>query len=496
MLNSAYIKLCIIELCQQMAMQTSQPVVSNAALALGASITIAGILAGLSSAISLSLRIASGHIVSRVAPKKVLIVSSAILAAASLLFALANSVPALAVSRVLYGSGIVVKTVIVVSACVRVVPKNSIGQAVAWLGMANVFAVAVGPNLTQFIGLNFGYGTSFLLSGLLFAAATALCFTFPDVPLAEEEDGEEAGGAVEGAEVAGAAAGAEVASAVAGVVEDDGAAVGAEVVAGAKAADAAASTVTAAAGAEVAAGTEAAAATVPAAVEATGATTVDAPATAPAAAEVAAAPSSPAPPSAKGIARLWDYIYKDSLPLALLGFLEGSIFGIVNTLTLTVSQLRGMPEISLFFVVYVIVAFCERPIVGKLYDRYGFSKVCPTMCAIMGVSMLTFAFTDNVVMVVIDGVLFALGQGSLWPCLQAESVHGIPQEKSGLSTNTLLFGVDLGIMSGPMLGGAILDIAGPMWMYLFATGIGILLTLWTLQYVRIMKRRAARKQGQ
>ena len=112
----------------------------------------------------------------------------------------------------------------------------------------------------------------------------------------------------------------------------------------------------------------------------------------------------------------------------------------------------------------------------------------------MGLSMLTFAFTDSVAMVVVDGILFALGQGSLWPCLQAESVHDIPQEKSGLSTNTLLFGVDLGIMTGPMLGGAILDVAGPMWMYLFATGVGILLTLWTLQYVRIMKRRAATRK--
>ena len=138
MLNSAYIKLCIIELCQQMGMQPAQPIVSNAALALGATVTVAGILAGLSSAVSLSLRIASGHIISRTAPKKVLVVSCAMLAISALLFVLFNSVPVLAVSRVLYGSGIVVKTVIVVSVCVRVVPKNSIGQAVAWLGMANV----------------------------------------------------------------------------------------------------------------------------------------------------------------------------------------------------------------------------------------------------------------------------------------------------------------------------------------------------------------------
>ena len=203
-----------------------------------------------------------------------------------------------------------------------------------------------------------------------------------------------------------------------------------------------------------------------------------------------------ATPDRKRKRGLGDYIYFDALPIALMGILESSMFMIVNTLTLTVSVIRDLPEMSLFFVVYVIVSFCMRPIMGKLYDRYGFSKVCPPMCILMTLSMLTFAFTDGIVMIVVDGVLFALGQGCLWPCLQAESVRGVPEDKSGLSTNTLLFGVDLGMVVGPMVGGAILDVAGPMWMYLFATGVGILLTLWTIPYIRIMNKREAQQRQQ
>lgn len=411
MLNSAYVKLCIIELCLQMGMTTAQPVVSNAALALGASITLAGIMAGLSSVISLSLRIVSGRIITRVAPKKMLVASAAILMVSSLVFALFNSIPMLGISRVLYGSGIVVKTVIAVAVCVRVVPKDSIGQAVAWLGMANVLAVAAGPNLTQLVGLNFGYGYSFLLSGILFTVGTILCITFPNLPHVEEDRPAEAETTEDTAEPA-------------------------------TNANATQNTVN----------------------------------------------------SRKRKHGLGDYIYFDALPIALMGILESSMFMIVNTLTLTVSVIRNLPEMSLFFVVYVIVSFCMRPIMGKLYDRYGFSKVCPPMCFLMTLSMLTFAFTDGIVMIVVDGVLFALGQGCLWPCLQAESVRGVPEEKSGLSTNTLLFGVDLGMIIGPMVGGAILDVAGPMWMYLFATGVGILLTLWTIPYIRIMKKHETRQQ--
>jgi len=426
MLNSAYIKLCIIELLIQMGMQMVQPVVSNAALALGASITIAGILAGLSTAVSMSLRIVSGRVISSIAPKKVLVASTAILMVSTLLFATFYTIPTLAISRALYGVGMVVKTVIVVTVCVRVVPKDSIGQAVAWIGMANVFSVAVGPTLAQFIGLNFGYNTTFFVNAALFTIATILCLTFPNVPLVDEENVDEKPAAADSA----------------AAVETAG---------------------------EVADANDAAVAP-----DATG---------------TASAAATPAQQPATGIARLWKYIYYDALPLALVGVLEGIIFGIVNTLTLTVSQLRDMPEISMFFLVYVIVSFCMRPVIGKLYDKLGFEKLGPIMCFLMGLSMFTFAFTDGLVMVIVDGALFALGQGCLWPCLQAESVRNVPMEKGSLSTNTLLFGVDIGIMLGPMIGGRILDVAGPMWMYLFGAAVGLFLTLWTLQYVRIVRRR-------
>ena len=218
LLNSAYIKLCVIELCLQLGMQTATPVVSNAALALGATVTIAGILAGLSTAVSVSLRIVSGRIVSLISPKTALVVSAAALMAPTLVFGLFSSVPMLAFTRVVYGVGVVVKTVIVVTVCVRVVPKNSIGQATAWLGMASVLAVAIGPNLTQYVGLNMGYSASFVLSGLLFAIGTILCATFPSVPRGDEKDEEKPADAAQ-AEGAGQIEGAEKAVDIASIPE-------------------------------------------------------------------------------------------------------------------------------------------------------------------------------------------------------------------------------------------------------------------------------------
>ena len=92
-------------------------------------------------------------------------------------------------------------------------------------------------------------------------------------------------------------------------------------------------------------------------------------------------------------------------------------------------------------------------------------------------------------MIILDGVLFGLGQGCVWPCLQAESVRNVPISKTSMSTNTFLLGADIGVASGPMIGGFILDIAGPVAMYLGAACAGLCMTLWTIPYIRIMARR-------
>ena len=56
--------------------------------------------------------------------------------------------------------------------------------------------------------------------------------------------------------------------------------------------------------------------------------------------------------------------------------------------------------------------------------------------------------------------------------------------------NTLLLGVDLGMTLGPMIGGAVLDVAGPTALYLFATCVGVCLCLWTIPYIRLTRKRA------
>ena len=421
--NSTFIKLCIIELCFQLGKEMVQPIASNAALALGATVTLAGILAGLSSAIALALRFVSGRIISHFPLNKMLIAAVVVLGVSSLSFAVISSIPVLAVSRVLYGMALVIKSVLNVAICARIVPRESIGQGVAWLGMANVLCCALGPNLAQLIGLNFGYNMAYVFSAVMLGIATVISFTFPALQQDDAMDEEETDAQAderEGEQVV------EMESA-----QQD-------------------------AGSKMAGQT--------------------------------------APAQNRVLAFVKRFIYFDTIPLAILGLLEGVMFGIVSTLTLTVSEMRGLPEMSLYYVAYVIVSFSMRPIMSKLYDKHGFAKIGRFMCVMMMLAMVSFAFTDNLLMIILDGVLFGLGQGCVWPCLQAESVRNVPVSKTSMSTNTFLLGVDLGVASGPMIGGWILDIAGPMGMYMMGAFAGLCMTLWTFPYTRIMDRREKAQQ--
>ena len=400
MWNSAYTKLFIIEICLQMGMQTVQPITSNTALAFGATVTLAGILAGTNSAVALVLRLVCGRIVSRMPLKKTLLASTAIFFVTSISVALFGNIVVLGASRILYGVAIVFKSVLAVALAVRVVPKESLGQAVAWLGMVNIFAIAVGPQIAQFLGLNFGYSMTFAFSATMFVVAFFVSMTFPDLPVLESEDE----------------------------------------------------------------------------------------------AEKADGDAAKAPKRKSFVGLLNSFFYVGAVPIMIMGIFEATMFGIVNTLTLTVGELRGLPETSFFFVSYVIVSFASRPILGKWYDKYGFLKVCLPMCILMMLSMISFAFTNSLPMVILDGVLFALGQGCLWPCLQAESVKDVPLEKSSLAANTFLLGVDVGIAAGPMVGGAILDAAGPMGLYGFGTVVGLCLVIWVFPYSRIVKKRSENNQ--
>lgn len=158
--------------------------------------------------------------------------------------------------------------------------------------------------------------------------------------------------------------------------------------------------------------------------------------------------------------RLSKLFHIGTIPFAMTLFFEAMAYGAVWSFIVLVGQIRGIPNIAMFFTIYTVIAMVTRPFVTRLYDRIGLPKLLWIEALIMAAAVMCLAFAYTETMVYLASVLFALGQGSLWPSCQAECVRDLPLEETALAANTLSVGADSGMFVGPLICGFILEHAG------------------------------------
>lgn len=193
--------------------------------------------------------------------------------------------------------------------------------------------------------------------------------------------------------------------------------------------------------------------------------------------------------------RLSSLFYVRAFPIALVAGLSSFTFGSVNALILTIGELRGIPGASVYFLTYAICAVAVRPIAGKAFDRHGLDKLFlpGSLCTVA--SMAVFAFSYHAVAIAIGAALLALGQGSIYPCFQAESVRGVPAEKAALAANTFYIGPDAGMAAGPLVGGVVLQVFGTFSMFVFNIGVMVLTIVLYHLLLRVKKSKTYRRRG-
>lgn len=374
-----FVQLMIFEVLCQFAMALVNPIVSNYAVVLGASFSVAGFLAGLNALSSLVFRPFGGLALARGGRKQLLLVSTAVFAVSSFVCIAAESVSFLGLSRVVLGAAFVIKSSLVVAFAAAVVPRDCIGQSVGWIGLAYTVANAVGPGIGSWIGLAFGYRSTFLVSGIMFALALATLAFLKD-PQSDSAAPRSACGKPDAEE---------------GLAEG----------------------------------------------------------------------------RRRGLSAL---LHFPTVPLAVITMCEAFLYGSIINLVLLVSEQRGIENASTFFFVYAVVTMLARPHSSKLYDRYGLSKVLYPEAALMALAPVALAFAHSLPMLLFAGVLLALGQGCLYPSLQAESVKGVDERDSSISVNTFYMGPDVGMAAGPLVSGAVLQALGPTAMYLTSCAAALL----------------------
>lgn len=146
-------------------------------------------------------------------------------------------------------------------------------------------------------------------------------------------------------------------------------------------------------------------------------------------------------------------IDRNSLFPALVTLCASIGNGSIVTFIVIFGAERGLEQIFLFYFFNALMATLVRPVTGKWFDRNGpWSLII--LCSLLGfISLWVLAFSYSSLMLIISGMLFGIGYGSMIPALQAWVLSITTEEKSGTANGMFYSAIDLGVgLSALLLG--------------------------------------------
>lgn len=364
--NLRFVQLLAIETLFYFGAYLTNPIVSGYAILLGASVALAGLIAGLSAIMALAPRPFMGMVGDRFSKKYLLAIAAIFFMIATFGCAVSSSPTALVVFRSIQGIAFAFRSVSVIALVSLVVPHDRIGQAVGITGLAQTVACAIGPMIASSLVARMGYAGSFVLAGALFVIALCIILLFK--------------------------APAE------------------------------------AAGTKVRKGAQG-----------------DSP--------------------SRGL-RLSDFLYLPAVPITVVACLVMAPHGSAISLLFLAADGRGIDGAPLYFVVYSIIAFVARPLVGRATDKFPLRRVIVPVLLIEIAATLFLAFMDSLWWVMAGGFCMGLGQATAYSALQAEAVRHADPSELGRASNTFYIGPDLGMGFGPALAGSVMQVFGSTAMFL------------------------------
>lgn len=178
-----------------------------------------------------------------------------------------------------------------------------------------------------------------------------------------------------------------------------------------------------------------------------------------------------------------DFISLQIFPFALLTGLFSCCNGIVNSFLALLGDERGIKGVGVFFTAYSVILIVTRPITGKLYDQKGIKFIMYPSIALAALSMLLLGKATSTWIVLLAGVLKALGQGTGAPSIQAHCLKKLGRDKAGVVSSTCYMGNDIGNTVGPAIGGLIASRTGYGFMFIMIA-VSVIVIGWPLLFFK------------
>ncbi|WP_411680185.1 MFS transporter [Clostridium thailandense] len=158
------------------------PILPKYTISLGATMSIAGLVAGVFAITSVTIRPFAGFATDRFNKKHLLIVSTIFLAFSALGLKIACNIYTLFFFRIVQGIAFSISVTVSNALSTTYMPKKRIGEGIGFMGLGYIFATAISPNLGLQISTRFGFKYVFYLSFIVVMIAVVLMSIIPYNP--------------------------------------------------------------------------------------------------------------------------------------------------------------------------------------------------------------------------------------------------------------------------------------------------------------------------
>lgn len=177
-------------------------------------------------------------------------------------------------------------------------------------------------------------------------------------------------------------------------------------------------------------------------------------------------------------AKFRDFIEMKTIPIALVLGLQSLCIACVTSFVSEYAIEEGLSTFApWYFAINATIMTLTRPSLGTLMDKKGENAVIYPSIIVLALGLFLLALPLTPATLLLASGAIAIGNGGIFPCIQAVSVRGLPDRRVGVATSTLYVVSDIGLGLGPMIGGNIADTTSYSHLYLTVGVLAFLLLL-------------------
>ncbi|MDU1398358.1 MAG: MFS transporter [Veillonella parvula] len=182
------------------------------------------------------------------------------------------------------------------------------------------------------------------------------------------------------------------------------------------------------------------------------------------------------------------FIENKSLPWALMGLFIGFTYsGVLVFIPIELNSMGAGIWGSAFFAIFALVIIISRPIVGKIYARYGSKIIIYTGLGLFILGLFGLGLAITPLTILFTAPLLGLGYGAAQPAFQALAIQSAPIERAGVSTATYFLALDISVGAGSVILAVLASAWDYQYLYMFTALVMVialaLYHIWVKRYI-------------